>query len=236
MTISRVNSTARPWLLASVCFLPSCVAPCAEAAGYQAGCSPYDLTCVCSNNAFIDAASSCVWQSCSYSDAQTAIDYWSTSCGQGGYGPPPGTESTTTVTPPGYGPPTTSSPITSTTPYYYGGSSSPTSSPDTSSSPYYYGGSSSPTSSPDTSSNPYYYGGSSSPTSSPVTSSNPYYYGGSSSPTSTPVTSSKGNYGGGSTTSSRPSSSTSSNLAATMPTHAAALIAGGIGAVVAVFV
>jgi len=79
------------------------------------------------------------------------------------------------------------------------------------------------------------YGGYSSVTSRSATSSNPYSatspsvpgYGSSSAPSSNTA------YGAGS--SSTPSSSTS-NLAATMPTHAAALFAGGIGAMVAVFV
>jgi hypothetical protein len=48
-----------------------------------------DPTCVCANDAFTGAAYSCVWQSCSNSDAQTATDYWATVCG--GYGPSSGT-------------------------------------------------------------------------------------------------------------------------------------------------
>lgn len=58
----------------------------------------YDPTCVCTNLAFIDDASSCVLQSCDYSDAQTAIDCWSTVCDS--YGPPPGNHPSSIIDPP----------------------------------------------------------------------------------------------------------------------------------------
>ncbi len=90
--------------------IPSCVVSCAQTAAYQAGCNPCvpsstriyrvpilpdpprcrsDPACVCTNDAFIGAASSCLWQSCSDSDVQTAVDYWAIVCG--GYGPSSGT-------------------------------------------------------------------------------------------------------------------------------------------------
>jgi len=68
-----------------------------------------DPTCVCANDAFTGAAYSCVWQSCSNSDSQTATDYWTTVCG--GYGPSEssGTAgSTATVIPSSYVPPSSS--------------------------------------------------------------------------------------------------------------------------------
>ncbi len=39
-----------------------------------------DLTCICSDGAFIGAVSSCVWQSCSDEDAQTTVNYWAFVC------------------------------------------------------------------------------------------------------------------------------------------------------------
>lgn len=219
-------------------YLPSCALSCAQAAGYQAGCDPCvpssihicrvlilpdpprcrnDPTCVCTNDAFIGAASSCVCQSCSDSDARTAVDYWAKVCG--GYEPSSGTGnhspsipilyrqlvtgSTPTETPSSYVPPSSRTSVSSS------------SGTGSSSSGYGY-----PTV---TSSQPT--------TSTSITSSNPYPYGSSSASGSGSSSSASG-----SSSSSRPSSSTSSNLAATMPTHAAALIAGVIGAMVAVFV
>lgn len=195
-----------------------------------------DPTCVCTNDVFIGAVSSCVQQSCSDSDAQTALDYWISVCS--GYWPSSGTgnHSLSIIDPFFEGQLVTGTTTTMTPSGYVPASSSVSSPSGTKSSSSGYGyptvTSSRPTTSTSiTSSNPYPYGGSSIATSSPVSSSNTYPYGGSSASRSG---SASGADGSGS--SSRPSSSTSSNLAATMPTRAAALIAGGIGAMVAVFV
>jgi hypothetical protein len=198
-----------------------------------------DPACVCTNDAFIESASSCVQQSCSDSDAQMAVNYWTTVCG--GYGPSSGTgnHSPSTIDPSFYeqlvtGSTPTVTPSSNAPPSSSRGSVSSSSGTKSSSSRYGYPTvtSSQPTTSTSiTSSNPYPYGGSSSATNSPVGSSNPYPYGGSSASGS-----GSSNSASRSGSSSRPSSSASSNLAATIPTHAAALIAGGIGAMVAVFV
>ncbi|KAF8472412.1 hypothetical protein DFH94DRAFT_189861 [Russula ochroleuca] len=86
-------------------YLPDCAVSCAQSAGYAAGCDPTDLTCVCQNPTFLSAASSCVQQSCSDSDAQAALAYWNSLCG--GYGPS-ASPSTPPVSPSSYGPPPSS--------------------------------------------------------------------------------------------------------------------------------
>jgi hypothetical protein len=69
-------------------FLHSHYAPSFHILPYPPRCRN-DPICVCTNDAFIGAVSSCVSQRCSDSDAQTAVDYWAAACG--GYGPSSGT-------------------------------------------------------------------------------------------------------------------------------------------------
>lgn len=83
-------SRSVPGGMQSVCAtLPSSIRICCVLILSNPPCCRNDPTCVCANDGFIGAVYSCVWQSCSNSDAQTAVNYWNTACG--GYGPSSGT-------------------------------------------------------------------------------------------------------------------------------------------------